>query len=194
MSLSIAAIVASSLLSVFAVGGVVGLLTHNQQERKRWSSQTWRDLTLRNGVTARSPFHTDTSSFNAPGLVRVFPRSHRPAPHIDEPTGEQVHTAHPLPTSAIQSHSAQQVRTVAEPVNEPSTTPLELSDPPHPDEYGRCRYYYQQGMSQTKLIMAVWGISKGGGFKYNEARRRFRQHVRDIANRPLRASIEAEEA
>ena len=194
MSLSLAALVAGSLLSVFTFGGVAGLLAHNRQARKRWASQTWRDLTLRNGVAARSPFHSDTSTFNAPGLVRVYPRSHTPTPHADTPTDEQVHTARPLPTSALPTQSPQQVPTVAAPMPELPSEPLALSDPADPAERARCRRLYQQGLSQTKVIKGVWGISKGGGYKYNEARRRFRVHVRDIASRSLLASIQEDEA
>jgi hypothetical protein len=79
------------------------------------------------------------------------------------------------------------------PVKELPELPLELSNPPHGAEVEICRQLYQDGYSQTKLIESVWGISKGGGFKYSEARRRFRANVRAIAQPALLASIEAEE-
>lgn len=194
MSLSIAAIVAGSLSLMAFIGGAVGYVAHNKQERSRWAAGVWRDVTLRNGVTERSPFHTSDSSFNAPGLVQVFPRSQRPAPPIPAPTGRQVPDACPRPTSVMPMSSTNPVANSSAPTEEPDDTPLELSNPPHPTERDRVRRLYQNDVSQTKIIKTVWGISKGGGVKYSEARRRFRQHVRDIAKPGLRYAIEREEA
>jgi hypothetical protein len=192
MSLSIAATVVVSLLALSAGGTVAGLLEHNRQERQRWAAQTWRDVTLRNGVTARSPFHSDKSSFNAPGLVRAYPRSQRPAPPVSVPTDEQVHSARQRLPSALHEVCNNPVRTELTPFEELPELPIELLNPPHPYEGELCRQSYLKGDSQTKLIKAVWGISKGGGYKYTEARRRFRAHVADIATGDLQASIQAD--
>lgn len=179
MSLSIAAVVGGSLLLVAVVGGAADICEHNDRRRRNWASQAWRDVTLRNGVAGVSPFHSPTSSFNAPGLVRVYPRSQvRPAP----------------PQRASDSPSA--VRPVVRPgdelADELPCAPMELSDPPHEAERARVRRLYQQGLSQTRVIKEVWGLSKGGSKRYYEARDRFRSHVADIATGDLLASIEAE--
>lgn len=194
MSLSIVAIVAGSFSLMAVVGGTVGYVTHGKQERSRWAAGVWRDVTLRNGVTEQSPFHPRSSSFNAPGMVEVFPSSHRPTPPVAALTGEQVHSARPRPTSAYLEVYNPPVSNGFTPSDELPSTPLQLSDPPHEAERARCRRLYQEGLSQTKLINRVWGISKGGGYKYSEARRRFRAHVRDIAQPDLLTSIEADEA
>ena len=155
-------------------------LAHSPQA-DLWASGVWRDVSLRNGVTEPSPFHSTQSSFNAPGLVQVYPRS-------------QVRPAPPHPPSA----SPEPTSTVVVPVDDPSEelpcAPMELSDPPHEAECARVRRLYQQGMSQTKIISEVWGLSKGGSKKYYEARRRFRAHVADIATGDLKESITSEES
>lgn len=193
MSLSIAAIVAGSLSLMAVIGGAVGYVTHSKQERSRWAAGVWRDVTLRNGVTERSPFHAYESSFNAPGMVEVFPRSHRRTSPIAAPTDEPVHNARPRPTSVLREVCNTPVTNGLMPVDEPPTLPLELSDPPHPNERDLCRELYQQDMSQTRIIKTVWGVSKGSGYKYQESRRRFRAHVREIAKPGLRQAIEREE-
>lgn len=193
MYLSIAALVAAGLLSVSAVGGVVGALAHSRNERQRWASGVWRDVTLRNGVTERSPFHSLTSSFNAPGMVEVFPRSKRPSVPAGVSADGQVCDERPRSPSAKQTGEENQASNGFALVDELPELPIELSDPAHSAEGDICRKLYQAGYSQTKLIGEVWSIAKGGGYRYSEARRRFRQHVRDIAQPALRASIEAEE-
>ena len=192
MSLSIAALVAAGLLSVFTVGGVVGALAHTRNDRKRWASDVWRDATLRNGVTERSPFHSLTSSFNAPGMVEVFPLSQRPSVPVPVSTDEQVRNERPRSPTAKQTGEENQASNGFALVDELPALPIELSDPPHEAECELCRQLYQESYSQTRLIQAVWGIAKGGGAKYAEARRRFRHHVADIAEPALKASIEAE--
>lgn len=192
MSLSIAATVVVSLLALSAGGAVAGLLEHNRQERQRWASQTWRDVTLRNGVTARSPFHSDKSSFNAPGLVQVYPRSQHHDLPVPVPADEQVDNARHRPPSALREVCNNPVRTELTPFEELPELPIELLNPPHIYEGELCRQSYLKGDSQTKTISAVWGISKGGGYKYSEARRRFREHVVDIATGDLLASIQAD--
>jgi hypothetical protein len=194
MSFSIAALVAGSLATTAIIGVAVGWSTHNSQQRSKWAAQTWRDVTLRNGVTERSPFHTPTSSFNAPGMVEVFPRSHTPTPPIHPWESAQVPGERPQPTSDSYSTDNPTVHPGESPEDELPSTPLALSDPPDPAERARCRRLYQQGLSQTKLIKQVWGLSKGGGTKYSEARRRFREHVQDIATPELLAAIQAQEA
>lgn len=197
MSLSIAGIVAGSLLVVAAAGGVAGLLGQREQERRRWAAGVWRDLTLRNGVTERSPFHAYESSFNAPGMVRVYPRSQRPecesvSVGASVPVDVSVRPAGLPAPSASPEVCNNPVRTGFTPFEELPELPIELSSPPHEAERVLCRELYQEGMSQTKLISTLWGISKGGGYRYSEARRRFRQHVADIATGELRQSIESE--
>ena len=197
MFLSIAAIVGGGLLSVAVVGCVAGALANQQTDSKRWASGVWRDVTLRNGVSERSPFHSPVSSFNAPGMVEVFPLSrHASAPasaSAPVSAGEQVRSRRPLAPSANIEVCNTPVGNGFAPVSELPKLPLELSNPPHGAEVEICRHLYQKGYSQTKLIAEVWGISKGGGPKYTEARRRFRKNVRVIARPELLASIEAEE-
>ncbi len=197
MALSIAAIVGGGLMSVALAGGLAGAVANSQTERRRWASGVWRDVTLRNGVTEPSPFHAPVSSFNAPGMVEVFPRSMRPpspaAVSVPMSADEQV-SARRLPPPSVNSEVCNTpVGNGFTPVKELPELPLELSNPPHGAEVEICRQLYQDGYSQTKLIESVWGISKGGGFKYSEARRRFRANVRAIAQPALLASIEAEE-
>lgn len=192
MSLSIAAIVVVSLLTLSAGGAIAGLLEHNRKERERWAAQTWRDVTLRGGVTECSPWHPDHASFNAPGLVRVYPHSQRPALPVSVPAGEQDCNARPPAPSALSEVCTPLVHNGFTPVEELPELPIELSTPPHPYEQSLCQQAYLRGYSQTRLISSVWGISKGGGRKYAEARRRFRQHVADIATGDLLASIQAE--
>lgn len=187
MALSIAALVAGSLSVIAVIGGAVGYVGHSQQVKSKWAAQVWRDVTLRNGVGESSPFHSERSSINIPGMVEVFPRSH-------VPNDEQV-CPESLPlTSDSQGTDENMVSTGFNQSEELTIEPFELSDPPHEAERARVRRLYSQGMSQTKLISNVWGVSKGGGKKYTEARRRFREHVADIATGDLRASIEAEGA
>lgn len=197
MSLSIAAIVGGGLMSVALAGGLAGAVANSQTERRRWAVGVWRDVTLRNGVTEPSPFHVPASSFNAPGMVEVFPRSLRPPAPADvsapAPADEQVSARRQRPPSVNGEVCNEPVSNGFPPVKELPKLPLELSNPPHGSEIEICRQLYQEGYSQTKLIDRVWGISKGGGFKYNEARRRFRANVRVIASPELLASIEAEE-
>jgi len=180
MSLSIAGIVGGGLLLVAVGGGVAGLYEHDRQKRSKWAAQTWRDVTLRNGVTGKSPFHSDDDSFNAPGMVQVYPRS-------------QVRSASPFPSS---DSTAVVERTRVTPVEELTEelpcAPMELSDPPHEAERARVRRLHQQGLSQTKLIKEVWGLSKGGSKRYYEARRRYRNHIADIATGELLESIQQE--
>lgn len=191
MSLSIAALVAAGLLSVSVAGGVVGLFAHQRDDRQRWASGVWRDVTLRNGVTERSPFHSLTSSFNAPGMVEVLPRSQRPS--VPVPADRQVCGASLPAPSANHEVCNTPVDNGFAPLQELPELPIELSYPPHSAEVEICRQAYLRGYSQTRLISSVWGISKGGGPKYAEARRRFRANVRAVAKPDLLASIEAEE-
>ena len=193
MSLSIAAVVGGSMCLIVVAGGVAGLSEHNRQRRRKWASQAWRDVTLRNGVTAQSPFHVRASSFNAPGLVEVFPQTHsRRSDASVLQRSEPVHSASPRPSSDIPNADSTAVHTSDEPADELPCEPMALSDPPHEAEGARCRRLYQQGMSQTKVIKEVWGLSKGGSKKYYEARDRFRKHVADIATGDLKTSIQAE--
>lgn len=192
MSFSLAAVVGGSLCVVAVAGGVAGLCEHSRQKRRRWATQTWRDVTLRNGVTAPSPFHTPHSSFNAPGLVEVFPKSKRTSVPMPVPTPEQVPTERPREPSALLEVCNPPVTNGFNQEEELPYEPFELTDPPHQAERARVRRLYQSGMSQTKTIKAVWGLSKGGSKKYYEARRRFRLYVSDVARDSLKASIEAE--
>lgn len=185
MALPIAVLVVGSLSAVAVVGGLVGYVSYGGQSKSRWVSQMRRNVTLRGGVTAVSPFHSDRSSTNILGMVEVFPRS-------QALKSAQVPAVSPPIMSDSQSTDNTPVSTDFNPPEEMTIEPFELSDPIHPSERARCRRLYSQGMTQTKLISEVWGISKGGSQKYYEARRRFRDHVADIAADDLRASIEAE--
>ena len=131
MSLSIAALVGAGLLSVGLLGGVAAAATGKERERERWASGVWRDVTLRNGVTERSPFHSLESSFNAPGMVEVFPRSQRPSVPAGEPVGEQVHNGRPPLPSAKQTGEENQGSNGVAPVDALPELPIELSEPPH---------------------------------------------------------------
>ncbi|WP_121970686.1 hypothetical protein [Leptolyngbya sp. BC1307] len=193
MSLSIAAIVAGSFAFLAGAGGAVGYATHRKQQRSEWAAQTWRNVTLRDGVTERSPFHTADSSFNLPGMVEVFPRSHTPNRAVHAWEHDPLPGDRPRHTSDSHSDGLTAVLPGESLAEELPSTPLELSDPPDPAERARCRRLYGQGLSQTKTISAVWGLSKGGSRRYYEARRRFREHVRDIARPDLLISLEAEE-
>lgn len=190
MSLSIAVIVAGSLSLVALAGGIAGAVGNRRQQRSKWASQTWRDVTLRNGVTALSPFHSRSSSFNAPGMVRTYPRSQAPTQAAS--VSASVSNARPPAASVVPSAVSTVVHTSTTPETELPHEPLELSDPPHEAEGARCRRLYRQGMSQTKVIADVWGVPKGGSKKYYEARRRFRAHVAEIATGDLLASIQSE--
>lgn len=190
MSLSIAAIVAGSLSLVALAGGIAGAADSKRRQRGVWASQTWRDVTLRNGVTEVSPFHSRSSSFNAPGMIRTYPRSQTPTQSAS--VSASVSNARPPVASDAISAVNNAVHTGTALETELPHEPLELSDPPHDAEGARCRRLYQQGMSQTKIIADVWGVPKGGSKKYYEARRRFRAHVADIATGDLLASIQSE--
>ena len=193
MSLSIAAVVGGSLCLCALAGGIAGLSEHERRKRQGWASETWRNVKLRNGVEAPSPFHSPTSAINAPGLVRVYPRSQQPKQAPPPLSAEPVSATRPPMPSAELEVPAPLVSNGDELEEELSIEPFELSDPPHEAERARVRRLYQRGMSQTKIIGEVWGLSKGGSKKYYEARRRFRSHVADIATGDLRASIKAEE-
>ncbi len=197
MSLSIAAVVAGSLLTMSAIGALIGYVTHEQQQRRNWAATTWRNVTHRNGVTERSPFHSPESSYNAPGMVRVYPRSHTPTPpathtHVSRPA--DIPEVRPRPASAMPNPVQSTVRTDDTLADELNITPLELSEPPHPRERDICRQVYREGNNQTKTIKRVWGLSKGGGKRYAEARRRFQAHVKDIARPELRYVMKEAEA
>ena len=194
MALSIAALVTGILSSMAIVGGSLAYLTHNKQQRRKWAAHTWRNIKLRNGVTGQSPFHQSTNSFNTPGMVEVFPQSQNYQLPIHRWEREGIPDRPPQPTSDSHSEAIPAVLTGESPDDELPSTPLELSDPPDPAERARCRRLYAQGLSQTKTINRVWGLSKGGSRRYSEARRRFREHVRDIARPDLEISLEAEES
>lgn len=200
MSLPIAAIVAGSLLTLSVTGLTIGAVAHNKQQRRKWAAATWRNVVHRNGVTERSPFHASESAYNAPGMVRVYPRSQAPTPptppnHVASAgLPAQVPDTRPRPASAIQSTVQSTVRTDDTPMAELNITPLELSDPPHPKERDICRQIYREGTNQTKTIKRVWGLSKGGGKRYAEARRRFQAHVKDIARPELSYIMKEAEA
>lgn len=192
MSLSIAFVVGGGLCAVAAVGAAVGAAGSYRGERERWASQAWRDVTVRGGVSEYSPFHAPESSFNAPGMVEVFPRSHRHN-QVSQSAAAVVSSERPPVASVTSIPSATAVEPLLAPDDELPSTPLELSDPPHEAERARCRRLYSEGMSQTRVINAVWGIPKGGSKKYHEARRRFREHIADIAQGDLLVSIKSEE-
>lgn len=194
MSLSIAALVLGSLATMTLVSGAVGWATHNRQSSSRWAADAWRGVTHRNGVTGVIPFAPTTARINAPGMVEVFPRSHTPERPIHAWESADIPGDRPRHTSNGNSEVIPTVRPGDEPVTELPCPPLELSTPPDPAERARCRRLYAQGLSQTKLIKEVWGLSKGGGAKYAEARRRFRMHVSDIARPDLRYALQREEA
>ena len=198
MAFPIATLVAGSLTIMAVVSGSVGYFTSKRQQRSQWAASTWRDVVHRNGVTGVIPFAPPTASVNAPGLVRVYPRSHTstltPAAPTAAHTDSQVHNPRPRPASVMATVQPPSVSPSEAPTDEPLDFTFELSDPPHPAERARVRRVYQQGLNQTKVIKAVWGLSKGGGKKYAEARRRFQSHVKDIARPELKYRIEEAEA
>lgn len=70
----------ASLALLFCAGAIcAALLDLNRNERQAQARDIWRVTTLRNGVTAESPFNPLPDTINTPGLVEVHPRA-RPQP------------------------------------------------------------------------------------------------------------------
>ena len=176
----IATIVAALLLPTLASAALVGHFSHRRQQRRQHASELWNAITARGPITAPSPWHPPSHPINHPGLVEVIPHKLQPDPPMHPWECEPIPAASPPPPSDGPNNDSTTVSTVSELVDEPPAPILELSDPPDPAERARVRRVYQQTTSQTRTIKQVWGISKGGGKRYVEARRRFRDHTADL--------------
>jgi hypothetical protein len=67
---------ALSIAVIFCSGAcAAAFLDATRTERQKQAADVWRVTTLRNGVTAESPFSPLSSSINSPGLVEVHPRT-----------------------------------------------------------------------------------------------------------------------
>lgn len=109
------------LLLVFCGGAAcAAILDIDRAERHKHASDVWRVTTLRNGVTAESPFSGLRDSINSPGLVEVHPLKRTHPPTSPEPLSTApVPTAarmEPLPTEGRQPvERAEESRNVPEP-------------------------------------------------------------------------------
>ena len=175
-------IVGSGITLVALVGGAVGALSEQRESRQSAAARTWRDITLRNGVTAESPWHKRESSFNAPGLVRVYPHSQRP--HI--PESELIHTHTPQPS--VQTARPAPV-SIENPVIETDSAdsaapklPIELADEANETERAAVLRLHAEGKSQTAVILEAWAIKSGGSKKYKLARERYQQYLSESVN------------
>ena len=187
--MSVLLVISTAFASMTLLGGIVGFFSHRETTRQSQAAQTWRTITHRGGVAARSPWHPPESDYNAPGLVRVYPQSQKPSTPASAATPAPT-PALPTPTPAPDA-SAQPERPAPVSIVNPddgsvSTVsaspelPMKLADEPTETEKEAVMNQLRKGSSQSKVILTVWGVKSGGSKKYKAARDRF-QHYRQEA-------------
>lgn len=193
LSQMVFSLVLAALAIATGSAGLVAWIEKRTTRRTDRASDLWRSIRLRNGVTEPLPWHPATATVNIPGMVEVKPNSvqNSQAPHDwDLASQASVSEARPLLASMTESPDSTMVRPGSELVNESTEPKFEITDPPSDEEKARVQRLFRQGLSQYLIIRKVWGLSKGGGKKYKEARSRYFDYVYPIAQRGLRFHID----
>ena len=133
-----------------AVAAIIAQVTPHTKKEDEESADIWRAHKLRGGVSARSPWHSSADVVNIPALVEVQPVSRRP---IHTPVRDDADSATVSSVSATDSAADRSASAAIEETNR--NVVLELRS---------------QGLSKTKIIKHIWGVSPGGSAKYKEAR------------------------
>ncbi len=163
-------IILTGFTTLSIVGAAVGFLSHRHTSQQASAAKTWRDITHRGGVTAVSPWHSSASRYNAPGLVQVYPRSQQPT------SNPNVQPERPAPVS-IEKLADESVSATSE----TEELPLEVADEPNETEKEAVLKRLETGLSQSAIILAVWGAKSGGSAKYKAARERFQHYQSEVA-------------
>lgn len=172
--MTITLMVIGALLGTCSLSFLVGLLTERPESA---AARTYRNIELRNGTTAPSPWHARTAPINAPGLVEVHPRSHTPAPMPAPPPSLTIQPALPAPVSVAEAPEQ-----AAATASEAPKLPIDFAEAANETEATVIVEMWEQGLSMTKTIKQVWNISAGGGKKYKSARARYQHYISEVAS------------
>lgn len=177
--MSIAVIIPIAFAGLTLIGGLVGFFAERSRHTDDSATQTWRDITHRNGVSEISPWHSPKSSFNDPGLVRVYPRTQQPANTTQAPDpGVRPERPAPVPNE----NPAVEALLADSELPELPELPIELADEATETERKIVSRLIEEGRSQSASILSVWGIKSGGSAKYKLARERFQQYQSEVSN------------
>ncbi|MEM9948869.1 MAG: hypothetical protein AAF810_22790 [Cyanobacteria bacterium P01_D01_bin.36] len=170
MTLSI--VIYSALASIFGVSLVVGLCSGNRDRKEHDAATTWRNIEHRNGVTAPIPFAAPSAPVNAPGLVRVYPKTQQP----DKQQLSLVGVPASTPSPQVQPQRPAPVSVMERPDEAVSSAsagvqlPMKLAEAASDEEREAVLKLHGEGKSMTAVIFAVWGAKSGGSKKYAYSR------------------------
>lgn len=180
-NLPVSGLVVVALPTVFGLSLLRAWLASRHDARQTEGEELWQAVRLRNGITESSPWHSAEHIVNTPGLVRVCPDVHTaPEPPLHEWEYEPMPDPSERPASVSVKNSFGTRGSGGSELPElPVELPIKLTTPPHLDERECCRLLVMAGLGQVATIKQVWDISKGGGKRYQEARKRLRKYVAD---------------
>ena len=165
MTAHIPVIAATAVVLSIGAASSIGAALDRKERRQKEAERTWSDIVLRNGVSARIPWHEPASGVNVPALVEVNPRSKQADPPI-----------HPWEVSVMPEEvDSTSVPGVGPLVNEPPSPVLELAEELTSEERARVTRLFAGGMGKHATILEVWGIKKGGSKKFKQASERYEQ-------------------
>ena len=181
-------VIYSSLAAIFGVSFVAGLLSSQRSRSDNEAARTWRNITHRNGVTAPIPFASTSAPVNAPGLVRVYPKSQQPEPIKERELvaatcspvhtpGPQVQPACPAPVSASNPADGMDSSDSAA-----LKLPMEIAEAASDEEREAVMKLHREGRPMTAVILTVWGAKSGGSKKYKAARDRYMFYIAEVEN------------
>ena len=175
ISLLILFLVTGSLLIGASTSLAIAFAESHQAAKTADASETWSNIRLRNGITEPSPWHPPEASINRPGLVQVHPLTQPPVhPWEVEPVPD---TPPPVVSDLVAELADNKGSSQHAPASTDQQAPLELSEPPDPQESIRVMDCHRDGLGQVATIEAVWGIKRGSSKRYQEARRRYQQYT-----------------